>query len=258
MTINDSSYDTNISVDLNNFDLSLKTQYNQVDDNLELQILSFIEKFDLIKVTIPDQRLQEIWNLVMNTEMMQDFLIEDIFHHYFIKSLPKINLTDLLTFTLDKKDFALKVLQIPQLVETDKTKFLDVKVGLEMTSSRSNFHIENVNELLNKSTSELKELKSKLREDNGKDDNDDDSVQDIQVIADASLLSLIGSHMLGDLTLNLSEIKAVQSVLTLKNLKIVFPSLTNFYSDDADVVNMNLKLNIQGKFPVSLNVRSRK
>jgi len=245
MTINDSSYDTNISVDLNNFDISLKTQYNQVDDNLELQILSFIEKFDLIKVTIPDERLQEIWNLVMNTEMMQDFLIEDIFHHYFIKSLPKINLTNLLTFTVDKKDFALKVLQIPQLVENEKTKFLDAKVGLEMTSSRSNFHIENVNELLNKSTSEFKELKSKLREDNGMDD--DDSVQDIQVIADASLLSLIGSHMVGDLTLNLSEIKAVQSVLTLKNLKIVFPSLTNFYSDDADVVNMNLKLNIQGK-----------
>ena len=35
--------------------------------------------------------------------------------------------------------------------------------------------------------------------------------------------------------------------LRLTNLKIVFPSLTNFYSDDADVVNMNLKLNIQGK-----------
>jgi hypothetical protein len=243
MTINESSYDTNITVDLTKFNLSLKTQYIKTDDDLQLKILSFIEKFDLIKVTIPDQRLQEIWNLFMNTEMMQDFLIEDIFHHYFIKSLPQVDLTNLVTIPVNGKNFALKVLEIPQVVKNDNKTFLDTNLGLEMVSSPKGIYIEDINKVLKVHSEEYKMLKSKIQTDTG----EDDKTQDIQIIADASLLSIIGSDMLSAFEINLSEIEAVKSFLTLKNLRIVFPSLANFYSEDSDIVNMNLSLNIKGK-----------
>lgn len=245
MTINESSYDTNINVDLQKFNLSLKTQYVQNEnDDLQLKILSFFEDFDLIKVSIPDQRLQEIWNLFMNTKMMQDFLIEDIFHHYFIKSLPQFDLTNLITFPLNGKNFTVKILEIPQIIKNESGKFLDSNIGLEMVSSPKGMYIKDIHQLLKKHSEEYNMLKSKITTDDGKDD---DPSQDVQLIASASFLSVIGSDMVNALNINLSQIEAMQSILTLKNLRIVFPQLAKFYTNDSDVINMNLSLKIEGR-----------
>lgn len=246
MKINNSNYDTNITVDLKNLDLSLKTQYTQTD-NLKLKILSFIEKFDLIDVTIPDQRLQEIWNLVMNTSMMQDFIVEDIFHHYFIKSLPEFDLTNLVTFSVNQKNIVLQINEIPKLVSDQTKKYLDVSVGLQEVSSIKGFYIQDLNSFYQNQYPIFKDLtskRSKIETDSG---NDDDSSQDIQVIANASLLSLLGKDILGQIDVNLSDIEAVKSFLTLKNLKIVFPSLAKFYSNDTDIINLNLVINVESK-----------
>ena len=244
MKVNNSNYDTNIIVDLKNLGLSVKTQYIETEDDLKLKMLSFIEKFDLIDVTIPDQRLQEIWNLVMNTTMMQDFIVEDIFHHYFIKSLPEFDLTNLATISANGKKMALQINHIPKLASDQAKKFLDVSVGLKEVSEIKGIYIGDMHSVFKKHFPVLKELraqKSKIETDSG----DPETSQDIQVIANSSLLSLIGTHLLGQIEVNLSQIEAINSFLTLKNLKIVFPSLAKFYSNDTDIINLNLDVQVE-------------
>lgn len=247
MKVNGATYDTNISVEVSDFDLSLKMQYVQGQDDLKLDILSFFEEFKLIKVTIPDQKLQEIWDLVMNTHMMQDFLIEDILHHYFIKMLPQIDLTNLATVPINGKSFVIKVLDIPGVEEQDPHKFITFSLGIEEASSAKGIRFRSLGhftEALAGVKREMTILQANKIADQG---TEDDQVPDMQIDASASLLSMIGTNMLGDINIDLASIDAIKSQLTLKNLRLVFPDLQSYYTDDDDLVNLDLAVNIQSE-----------
>lgn len=251
MKVNDTSYDTNITMDLNNFNLSLKTQYLQTEGDLKLKILSFIEDFDLIKVTIPDQKLQEIWDLVMNTKMMQDFLIEDIVHHYFIKSLPEIDLTNLATVPINKKSYAIRILDIPDITQTNSKQFLGLSLGIQEVPSPKGLKFKSVShflETLKQAQNEMKSLQPKMIADQGTEDGD--SIADIQMNVSAAILSLVGTNMFDAINIDLNQIDAIKSQLTFGNLRLVFPSLDAFYSDDSELVNLQLAINIQSEEPL--------
>ena len=247
LKINTSEYDTNITADFRDFDFSFKVQYVREEQILKLNLLSFIEKFDLIKVTIPDERLQEIWNLVMDTQMMQDFLIEDIVHHYFIKSLPQIDLTNLTFININEKNFAFSILEVPKISHSKDMKYLDVSLGMERVVKTEGFTFGNMSPLLMSPQfrDQFKAAHSKVLRDK---QLADDTSANLQMIASASLLSLVGAEMLGAIDVDLSSVGAVRSALTLKNLRLVFPSLSKFYDNNDDIVNLNLSLKVDCSF----------
>ena len=248
MKINESTYDTDISVDLQNFDFDFKLQYLNDENDLKMKLVSFVEKFDFIDVKIPDSRLQEIWNLVMTTEMMQDFLIEDIFHHYFIKNLPVFDLIDLVSIPLNGKTYSLSFPEIPVVSIDEYKQYFEATVGIREVAEPSKFHVNleqlglNPKELLSKA---IRQPTLKKSEDNGLAE---DETQNVRLIIDASFLSMMASDMMGPLELDLSSIEKVRSFLTLSNLRLVFPSLADFYPKNDDVINTNLSFNVQSKF----------
>jgi 6-pyruvoyl-tetrahydropterin synthase len=234
-----------VKVDVQNLNLRLDLKYLNETTDLKLKFLSFVEKFDFIDVKIPDQRLQEIWNLFMTTEMMQDFLIEDLLHHYFIKSLPVVDLSKMATISLNDKTYGLSVNEIPNVLIQDYKKYFAVNVGMTEVNSSEGFFIKNLSlspESLKVMQKKLSPIVSKKKLDRG---DPSDHHQSLLMILDASLLSMIASDMLDSFDFELNKIKQINSFLTLSNLRLVFPSLSSFYGSDDDLVNTNLSLDIQ-------------
>lgn len=257
MQVNDTKYDTNITADLSNFELSLKTQYRQTDGALKLKILSFIESFDIIKVTIPDSKLQEIWDLVMNTHMMQDFLVEDIFHHYFIKALPEINLSELVTVPINQKSFTFSILDVPAISEQLSKRFIGFSLGIKPATTTKGLRFKSEADFLETMAqvqSRMHSKRSKMLADEGLGDGP--SAPDVQLKVSASILSLVGTDMFGAINIDLNQIEAIKSQLTFGNLRLVFPTLEGFYSDDDEVVNLQLAINVQSKRPLDSKTRT--
>lgn len=249
MKVNDSVYNSPIKIEFENVDLSFLTQFSNDQNNLFIKILSFSQNFKIISVNIGDKRLQRIWNLLFNTEMMQDYLLEDILHHYFIKTLPKFSLSNLLHFKTSKVGINLSLLKDPEFSNEGDLTFTTLEMDADIAPqylSKFNFTIDEdlyqkIRLLLRKSH-QSKQIKfdygieNKIRKSH---------LQKLQLWLSSNILNKIIPVLFDQHFVDLSKFEKLKNLLTVKNLKIMMPSLSKFYTQNDDIVNIGLNVSMK-------------
>ena len=243
--INNSTYDTNISILIKKLETSLDIQYIQDSGNLDLKILEYRPKFEIIKVQIPDKKLQMIWDLLFSTEMMQNFILEDILHHYFIKRIPETDLTGLFTFTVEGQKITLSVNDFPKIETKNNEQFISMGMSADFDkqidvkeSPLKNIFLEAV-DIVRANNQNLISNNLKIQQDS------ENMKQDMQILISGKLLSDLGQKIMKTKHINLSKIDALKSLLVLKNLKVLFPKLSEYYDSDSTIINIDLDLTVE-------------
>lgn len=80
-----------------------------------------------------------------------------------------------------------------------------------------------------------------------REDGDSKNLQDLQIWFSSEVLNRIVPVQFASHYLALSDYAALKSVLVLKNLRMLMPSLVNFYKEDDEVVNMGLGISLKSR-----------
>ena len=184
--------------------------------------------------------------------MMQNFLIEDIIHHYFIKTLPKFSLSDLLQIKTKHGKVSFSLLEDPDFLKVGEIDFLKLKMDVQYVPeyfSRFDLDFDSVSHMKIRqlfasgfSPKKTQDFGLELRE-----VVDEKNLQDMQIWLSSEVLNRIVPAQFASHYLALSDYAALQSVLVLKNLRMLMPSLVNFYKEDDEVVNMGLSISLKSK-----------
>lgn len=253
--IDDKKYDSTFELELDNLNLSVDFQFlSSQEDNKQflLKPLQFRQNFEKMSAKFTEPKLQAIWDMVFNTKMMQDFVIEDVFHHYFFKRYPSVSLSDFFKFNVINKTISVSVVDFPSIIQKGELDYFYLPVGLSISESNDHQVSQTILHKLfaSKYTSQFYSTQNQkmLIDKNNLDSSDDyfpDKNQMFFVEAKGSYLTYLVSSMINDFEINLNSISQINSMLTLKNLKLVFPHLSSFYGSDESIINLRLKVDIQ-------------
>ena len=255
LQVDTTKYNSGMAIDLKKFNLSLDVQFIKENDEVSMDILEFRQSFDIIEVKIEDSKLQEMWDLLFNTEMMQEFILEDIIHHYFIKRLPVFNLKNLIQVPVKDKKLNVSIVEIPGLSQIRNEQFINLGMGIEIVAPEYQAKYPKLNSLwemsFNKFVPNKKNVgRGKLLTDLlSKNPIDSDMLQKIQIQVSSEMVMKLGRDLMGELDVDLSTVKALDNILIIKNLRLIFPKLREYYTSQDSKVNIQLKLSVQSNSP---------